>query len=111
MRSFDTELAQFLRAVFERADIRYEIDTYSKVWAIMKVCVLSSMDRLHDHDVKLTRKWPLCLPISQVQGVCSGHSRQPVVKNITSSHQYNMHGCVNLIFLCINYRDFQEYSF
>ena len=40
MRSFDTELAQFLQAVFERVDIRYGIDTYSKVWAIMKVCCI-----------------------------------------------------------------------
>jgi hypothetical protein len=95
VRSFDTELAQFLRAVYERTDIRYGIDTYSKVWAIMKVCVLPSVDRLHDHNVKLTRKWPLCRPTSQVQGVCSGHSRRPVVKNIILSHQYSVYDSVN----------------
>ncbi|KAF8261675.1 hypothetical protein EI94DRAFT_1745468 [Lactarius quietus] len=33
---FDTEVAQFLRIVFEKADIRYGIVSYSTVWAIMK---------------------------------------------------------------------------
>ena len=64
MRSFDIELAHFLWAIlgviFEMADIRdaidQEIDTYLKVWAIMKVCILSSMCRLLDRDFQLTRK-------------------------------------------------------
>lgn len=90
--SFDTEVANFLRIVFEKADIRDGIASYATVWAIMKVCVLSSMDlrrRLHDRDVKLTRKWSLCRPIHQVQGGCTGHARS-VKENVNSSHQYRV---------------------
>jgi hypothetical protein len=90
--SFDTEVAYFLRIVFEKADIRDGIASYATVWAIMKVCILSSMDlrwRLHDRDMKLTRKWSICRPIRQVQGGCSGHAR-PVHKNVISSRQYRV---------------------
>jgi hypothetical protein len=46
MSSFDAEVAQFLRVLFEMADIRHGITaSYSAVYAIMKVCVLSSMDQ------------------------------------------------------------------
>ncbi|KAI9434433.1 hypothetical protein H4582DRAFT_2080778 [Lactarius indigo] len=41
---FDTEVGQFLRVVFERADIRDGLASYSTVWAIMKVCSSSSRD-------------------------------------------------------------------
>ena len=90
--SFDTEVAYFLRIIFEKADIRDGIASYATVWAIMKVCMLSSMDlrrRLHDRDVKFTRKWSLCRPIRQVQGGCTGHARS-VQKNVNSSHQYRV---------------------
>ncbi|KAH8985440.1 hypothetical protein EDB86DRAFT_3083563 [Lactarius hatsudake] len=41
---FDTEVAQFLRIVFERADIRDGLTSYSTAWAIMKVCSASSRE-------------------------------------------------------------------
>lgn len=102
VRSFDTEVANFLRVVFERADIRDGIDSYSKVWAIMKVCILSSVDlRGHfDPDVELTRKWSLYRRIPQVLGVCSGHAR-PVRKNIISSRQSSVdHHVDRFCFVC-----------
>ncbi|KAH8984244.1 hypothetical protein EDB92DRAFT_1887814 [Lactarius akahatsu] len=73
---FDTEVTQFLRIVFERADIRDGLASYSTAWAIMKVCSPSSRDLcwdLHNRIVELTRKWSLYRPIPQVQ-VCSGHT-------------------------------------
>lgn len=39
--SFDTEVTHFLRACLENADIRNEFPSYSAVWAIMKVSLLS----------------------------------------------------------------------
>ena len=90
--SFDTEVAHFLRVVFEKVDIRDGIASYSTVWPIMKVCILSSIDQcrhLQDCDVELTRRWSLCRPIPQVQGVCSGHA-QPVRKNVILSRQYRV---------------------
>ena len=74
--SFDAEVAQFLQIVFERADIRDGLASYSTVWEIMKVCIPSSRDlrwNLHKRVVELTRNWSLYRPILQVQ-VCSGHT-------------------------------------
>ena len=72
--SFDAEVAQFLRAIFEKTDIRYGIPSYSTVWAVMKVCIPLSVDlhwRLHN---SIVRKWSLYRLIPRVQGVCSGHT-------------------------------------
>jgi hypothetical protein len=43
---FDAEVAQFLRVLFERVDIREGIAaSYCTVWAIMKVCILFSANQ------------------------------------------------------------------
>jgi hypothetical protein len=39
--SFDAEVTQFLRACLDIVDIRNEVPSYSAVWAIMKVSLLS----------------------------------------------------------------------
>jgi hypothetical protein len=44
--SFDGEVTQFLRACLELVDIRNELPSYSAVWAVMKVGLLSLLLQL-----------------------------------------------------------------
>ena len=44
--SFDAEAAQFLHACLDLVDIRNEVPSYSAVWAIMKVSLLSLVIQL-----------------------------------------------------------------
>jgi len=43
---FDGEVAQFLLACLELVDIRNELPSYSAVWAVMKVGLLSLLLQL-----------------------------------------------------------------
>lgn len=49
--SFDAEAAQFLRACLDIVDIRDKVPSYSAVWAIMKVSLLSLVIQLQLHEL------------------------------------------------------------
>jgi hypothetical protein len=51
--SFDSEVAQFLRVCLELVDIRHELPSYSAVWAVMKVGLLSLLLQLRLRELML----------------------------------------------------------
>ena len=71
--SFDTEVTHFLRACLEAVDIRSGIPTYSAVWAIMKVSLLSLWSICGRMAHSGSRTWTRYLQTHRVRGVCNGH--------------------------------------
>lgn len=71
--SFDTEVTQFLRACLETVDIRNEFPTYSAVWAIMKVSLLSLWSSCGCMSSCGSRTWTRYLQTHRVRGVYNGH--------------------------------------